>query len=60
MNEDDPSKRREVLSSAVQQALLSAAKKAVGPLRQLRAVLEQKTGEIRALRPSMQDTNFTN
>jgi N utilization substance protein A len=48
MNEDDRSKQREVLTSAVQKALLSAAKEAVGPLRQLRVVVNQKTGDIHA------------
>src|SRR4051812_1113862 len=48
MNEDDPSKNREVLSRAVQEALLSAAKQAVGPLRQLRVVINQKSGNIQA------------
>jgi N utilization substance protein A len=47
MNEDDRSKRLEILTSAVQKALLSAAKEAVGPLRQLRVVTNQKTGDIR-------------
>ena len=49
VSENDRSKRREVLSNAVQKALLSAAKKAVGPLRQLRVAIDQKTGAIRAL-----------
>src|SRR5438034_9313963 len=48
MNEDDRSKNREVLSSAVQKALLSAATQAVGPLRQLRVVINQKSGDIHA------------
>jgi N utilization substance protein A len=39
---------RDVLSSAVQEALLSAAKKAVGPARELRVAIEPKTGDIRA------------
>src|SRR5664280_2699073 len=39
---------RDVLSAAVQEALLSAAKKAVGPARELRVVIDQKTGDIRA------------
>lgn len=46
MNEDDRSKNREILTSAVQSALLSAAKQAVGPLRQLRVVIDGKTGGI--------------
>jgi N utilization substance protein A len=32
----------------VQEALLSAAKQAVGPLRQLRVVINQKSGDIQA------------
>src|SRR5579871_3630361 len=39
---------RDVLTSAVQEALLSAAKKAVGPARDLRVAIEPKTGDIRA------------
>ena len=39
---------RDVLTSAVQEALLSAAKRAVGPARELRAVIDQKNGDIRA------------
>lgn len=39
---------RDVLVSAVQEALLSAAKKAVGPARELRCVIDQKSGDIRA------------
>src|SRR3954462_11734732 len=39
---------RDVLTSAVQEALLSAAKKAVGPARELRVAIEAKTGDIRA------------
>src|SRR5882724_5310627 len=39
---------RDVLSGAVQEALLSAAKKAVGPARELRVAIDQKTGDIRA------------
>jgi transcription termination/antitermination protein NusA len=49
MNEDDRRNQREVLTSAVQEALLSAAKEAVGPLRQLRVVVSQATGDIHAL-----------
>src|SRR5438093_4677836 len=40
--------RREILVSAVEEALLSAAKKAVGPARELRCVIDQKSGDIRA------------
>jgi len=39
---------REVLIGAVHEALLSAAKKAVGPARELRVAIDQKTGDIRA------------
>lgn len=39
---------REILVGAVEEALLSAAKKAVGPARELRVVIDQKTGDIRA------------
>src|SRR5450755_979565 len=39
---------RDVLVGAVQEALLSAAKKAVGPARELRVVIDQKSGDIRA------------
>lgn len=39
---------RDVLISAVQEALLSAAKKAVGPARELRVEIDPKSGDIRA------------
>jgi N utilization substance protein A len=39
---------REILVGAVQEALLSAAKKAVGPARELRVSIDQKSGDIRA------------
>src|SRR3954462_8732495 len=39
---------RDLLVAAVQEALLSAAKKAVGPARELRCEIDQKTGDIRA------------
>jgi transcription termination/antitermination protein NusA len=39
---------RDVLVGAVQDALLSAAKKAVGPARDLRIQIDPKTGDIRA------------
>jgi N utilization substance protein A len=48
MNEDGRSKNREVFSRAVQEALLSAAKQTIGPLRQLRVVINQKSGDIQA------------
>ncbi len=40
---------RDVLLSAVQESLLAAAKKAVGPARALRVDIDQETGEIRAI-----------
>src|SRR2546423_15049319 len=39
---------RDVLVGAVQEALLSAAKKAVGPARELRVAIDQKNGDIHA------------
>src|SRR5216117_1971913 len=39
---------KDVLVKAVEEALLSAAKKAVGPARELRVAIEPKTGDIRA------------
>ena len=39
---------RDVLVAAVHEALLSAAKKAVGPARELRVVIDQKNGDIKA------------
>ncbi len=39
---------REALMSAVQEALLSAAKKAVGPARELRVEMNPKSGDIKA------------
>jgi N utilization substance protein A len=39
---------REVLMAAVQEALLSAAKKAVGPARELRVEIDPKNGDIKA------------
>src|SRR5438552_11508305 len=39
---------RDVLVGAVHESLLSAAKKAVGPARELRVAIDQKTGDIRA------------
>jgi len=41
--------KREVLLEAVQNALLSASKKAIGPARDLRIDIDAKTGKIRAL-----------
>src|SRR5438874_8483056 len=39
---------KEVLVKAVEEALLSAAKKAVGPARELRCAIDPKTGDIKA------------
>ena len=39
---------REILTGAVNEAILSAAKKAVGPARELRVAIDQKNGDIRA------------
>jgi len=39
---------RDVLVAAVEEALLSAAKKAVGPARELRVAIDQKNGDIKA------------
>jgi N utilization substance protein A len=39
---------RDVLVNAVQEALLSAAKKAVGPARELRVTIDPKNGDIKA------------
>ena len=39
---------KDVLVAAVQEALLSAAKKAVGPARELRCVIDPKSGDIKA------------
>jgi N utilization substance protein A len=39
---------RDVLVGAVQEALLSAAKKAVGPARELRVAIDPKNGDIKA------------
>ncbi|MDX2226183.1 MAG: transcription termination factor NusA [Verrucomicrobiae bacterium] len=40
---------REVLIEAIQNALLSASKKSVGPARQLRVEIDRKTGDIKAI-----------
>ena len=40
--------RKEVLVAAVEEALLSAAKKAVGPARELRCMIDPKNGDIKA------------
>ena len=39
---------REILISAVEDALLSAAKRALGPARELRCQIDRKDGDIRA------------
>ena len=39
---------KDVLVAAVHEALLSAAKKAVGPARELRCAIDSKTGDIKA------------
>ena len=39
---------RDVLLAAVHEAILSAAKKAVGPARELRCEIDPKSGDIRA------------
>jgi transcription termination/antitermination protein NusA len=39
---------REILIAAVQEALVSAAKKAVGPARELRCIIDPKSGDIKA------------
>src|SRR3977135_1419431 len=39
---------RDVLVAAVHEALLTAAKKAVGPARELRVAIDQKNGDIHA------------
>src|SRR5712691_3418163 len=39
---------RDILVAAVQEALLAAAKKAIGPARELRCEIDQKNGDIRA------------
>jgi len=39
---------RDILVKAVEEALLSAAKKAVGPARELRVMIDPKSGDIRA------------
>ena len=40
---------KEVLIEAVEQALLQASKKSVGPAREVRIEIDRKTGQIRAL-----------
>jgi N utilization substance protein A len=40
--------KREILVAAVEEALLSAAKKAVGPAREMRCTIDPKSGDIKA------------
>lgn len=40
--------RKDVLLAAVQDALVSAAKKAIGPARNLKCIIDSKSGDIRA------------
>jgi transcription termination/antitermination protein NusA len=40
--------RKEILLAAVEEALLSAAKKAIGPARELRCAIDPKNGDIKA------------
>jgi len=39
---------REVLTNAVQESLVAAAKKVIGPARELRCIIDQKNGDIKA------------
>ncbi len=39
---------KDILVAAVQEALVAAAKKAIGPARELRCAIDPKTGDIRA------------
>ena len=39
---------KEILVAAVEEAMVSAAKKAVGPARELRVEIDKETGDIRA------------
>src|SRR5258705_2478191 len=50
---------RDVLVAAVEEALLSAAKKAVGPARELRVAIDQKSGDIRAFAKLMVSEKVT-
>jgi N utilization substance protein A len=51
---------REVLLNAVQEALLSSAKKAVGPARELRVEIDQKGGDIKAFAKLIVSEKVTN
>src|SRR6266481_5733248 len=51
---------REILFEAVEQALLQASKKSVGPARDLRIEIDRKTGVIRALAKQLVVENVVN
>lgn len=51
---------RDVLVTAVEEAVLSAAKKAVGPARELRVAIDQKNGDIRAFAKLIVSEKVTN
>jgi transcription termination/antitermination protein NusA len=51
---------REILFEAVEQALLQASKKSVGPARDLRIEIDRKTGAIRALAKQLVVENVVN
>ncbi len=51
---------REILFQAVEQALLQASKKSVGPANDLRIEIDRKTGQIRALAKQLVVENVTN
>ena len=51
---------REILFEAVEQALLQASKKSVGPARDLRIEIDRKTGAIRALAKQLVGENVVN
>ena len=40
--------RKDILLAAVEEALVSAAKKAIGPARNLRCTIDPKSGDIKA------------
>src|SRR5712691_9935726 len=46
--EREKSMSRDMLVGALKEALLSSAKKAVGPARELRVAIDQKNGDIKA------------
>jgi len=51
---------REILFEAVEQALLQASKKSVGPAREIRIEIDRKTGHIRALSKLLVVENVAN